>query len=149
MLVNVVVAIFTISFNLAIQMLFVAALLRWLSRMQQRDHLRMSLGGILSVLLPSTFLLFIGNVIQMVIWALLFVLVGEFGSFVPAFYHSMVNFSTLGYGDIVMSPDHRILGAFEATNGILMLGLTTSTLYAVLREIMSQTRERLERSLGK
>lgn len=143
MLVNILTAVGTIALNISIQTVFVAVLLRWLARLEQRRALEMKLRPILLVLVSATFLLFLGNLIQMVIWAALFMLVGEFVEFRIALYHSMVNFSTLGYGDIVMSTDRRILGAFEATNGILMLGLTTSTLYAILRGIMSQARKRM------
>src|SRR5688572_13189419 len=45
----------------------------------------------------------VGNCAQMVIWATLFMVLGEFGSYSMALYHSAVNFTTLGYGDIVMS----------------------------------------------
>ena len=50
---------------------------------------------------------------QVAIWAVSFIACGEFGDFNTAFYHSGVNFSTLGYGDIVMSPTWRFLGPLE------------------------------------
>lgn len=77
-----------------------------------------------------------GNLIQIAIWAALFAHLGEFEDFPEAFYHSAVNFSTLGYGDLVMSPEHRLLGPLEAVNGILMIGLSTSVLMAVLQKII-------------
>ena len=62
--------------------------------------------------------------------------VDEFQEFSIAFYHSVVNFSTLGYGDMVMSERYRLLGALEALNGVLMIGLSTGALFAVLSELM-------------
>ena len=50
----------------------------------------------------------------------------------------MVNFATLGYGDIVLSAKWRLLGALEAVNGVLMFGLTTGFLYTVLRALMQR-----------
>lgn len=75
-----------------------------------------------------------GNLGQIAVWGLLFVWVGEFQSFSEAFYHSAVNFATLGYGDIVMSPAHRLLGPLEAINGVLMFGVSTATLMAALQD---------------
>lgn len=46
---------------------------------------------------------------------------GEFESFATAFDHSVVNFATLGYGDLVVSEERRLLGALESINGVLML----------------------------
>ena len=63
---------------------------------------------------------------------------GEFKEFATAFYHSAVNFSTLGYGDIVMSEKRRLLGALEAANGVLMFALTTGFLYTILNEILER-----------
>jgi len=75
-----------------------------------------------------------GNLGQIAVWGLLFVWLGEFHSFSEAFYHSAVNFATLGYGDIVMSPAHRLLGPLEAINGVLMFGVSTATLMAALQD---------------
>jgi hypothetical protein len=56
----------------------------------------------------------VGNRLQMALWAGLFLVLGEFPTFETAFYHSVVNFTTLGYGDVVMSEEKRLLGALEA-----------------------------------
>ena len=86
-------------------------------------------------------LLLINSLIQVGIWATSFVMVGQFVTFRDAFYHSAVNFASLGYGDIVMDSPWRLLGALEAISGILMLGLATATLSNVFSRLM-----RLERS---
>jgi hypothetical protein len=63
------------------------------------------------------------------------VVCGEFADFEEAFYHSAVNFTTLGYGDIVMSRRWRLLGPLEAVNGSLMLGLSAAMLFTVLGRV--------------
>jgi hypothetical protein len=84
-------------------------------------------------------ILVIGNLLQVVIWAGLFLWLGEFQNFDEAVYHSAVNFATLGYGDIVMSSKHRLLGAIEAINGVLMVGLSTAALMSAFQDSMSKT----------
>ena len=79
-------------------------------------------------------ILLIGNLGQIAIWAVLFVLVDEFQLFANAFYHSAVNFGSLGYGDIVMSKEHRLLGALEAINGVLMIGVSTAALMTPFKD---------------
>ena len=86
-------------------------------------------------------LLVIGNLAQIAIWALLFLLVGEFQTFSEAFYHSAVNFATLGYGDIVMSPEHKVLGPLEAINGVLMIGVSTAALMAAFQDAIRKTKQ--------
>ena len=73
---------------------------------------------------------------QVAIWAVSLIACGEFGDFNTAFYHSAVNFSTLGYGDIVMSPTWRFLGPLEAINGILMCGMTASVLFTLVDRLI-------------
>lgn len=81
-------------------------------------------------------LLVLGNVAQLTLWAVLFYALGEFNHLHEAIYHSAVNFATLGYGDIVMSVEHRILGPLEAINGVLMIGVSTAALTAVFQDIV-------------
>ena len=84
-------------------------------------------------------LLVVGNLAQVAIWAILFHLLGEFDQFRDAIYHSAVNFATLGYGDIVMSADHRLLGPIQAINGVLMIGVSTATLMTAFQDALKKT----------
>ncbi len=59
--------------------------------------------------------------------------------FTTAFYHSMVNFSSLGYGDIVMSKRWQLLGALGACNGVLMLGLSTGKILAIMTQLFKRS----------
>jgi len=68
--------------------------------------------------------------------ASLFVLIGEFQAWGIAFYHSATNYTSLGYGDIVMSPSWRILGPVEATVGLLMFGVSTAVIFAVIQRLV-------------
>lgn len=85
--------------------------------------------------------LFAGNLLQVSIWACLFMMLGEFTQLGTAFYHSMVNFSSLGYGDIVMSEQWRLLGALEAGSGVTMFGMTTGAVMAALRAFLQRHAE--------
>jgi hypothetical protein len=90
--------------------------------------------GVMIVLNGVMFLLMFGNLAQVAIWALLFQSLGEFSNYRDAFYHSAVNFSTLGYGDIVMSEKRRLLGPIQAMNGVLMVGVSTAAFMTTLRD---------------
>src|SRR5262245_29686134 len=72
-----------------------------------------------------------GHLAQMAVWAIAFVAAGEFAQFSVAFYHSAVNDTTLGYGDIVMSLRWRLLGPLEAASGSLAFGWSTAVIVAI------------------
>lgn len=94
------------------------------------------------IIIGVMLILVIGNLLQVGIWAELFVMLGEFETFEQAFYHSAVNFATLGYGDIVMSQHYRLLGALEAINGVLMIGATTATLMTTIQVVSQKLRNK-------
>ncbi len=77
-------------------------------------------------------ILLTGHLAQMAVWALAFMAAGEFGTFAVAFYHSAVNYTTLGYGDIVMSPRWRLLGPQEAASGTLAFGWSTAAIVTLV-----------------
>ena len=77
-----------------------------------------------------------GNFLQMAIWGAIFLFLGEFDSVHAAFYHSAVNFTTLGYGDLVMSDERKLLGPLEAANGVLMFAITSAALMSVLQHMI-------------
>jgi Ion channel len=79
------------------------------------------------------------HMIEIAAWALAFELCGEFRNFAAAFYSSAENYTTLGYGDVVMSARWRLLGPLEAADGMLMFGVTTAMIFAVIQRLL-QTR---------
>ena len=100
-----------------------------------------SLWSGLAVLNGVMLLLVIGNLGQIAIWALLFLFLNEFQQFSAAFYHSAVNFGSLGYGDIVMSDKYKLLGALEAINGVLMIGVSTAALMTPFKDAIQKALE--------
>jgi hypothetical protein len=82
---------------------------------------------------------FVAHMVEVAIWAVLFMICGEFQDFGAAYYHSAVNYSTLGYGDLIMSPSWKLLGPLEAADGSLMFGVSTAMVFAVILRLI-QTR---------
>ena len=77
-----------------------------------------------------------GHLIQMALWAAAFLGCGEFPDFETAFYHSAVNDTSLGYGDVVMSERWRLLGPLEAMTGVLLFGISAATVFAVMSRLI-------------
>lgn len=73
-------------------------------------------------------------------WAALLLWLGAFGTLEEALYFATVTFTTLGYGDIVLGPDWRLLGAFAATNGTIIIGWTTAMVFLAVQEIYGRRR---------
>ena len=79
---------------------------------------------------------FVAHLLEIAVWAVLFLLCGEFPAFGLAYYHSAVNDTTLGYGDVLMTPSWRLLGPLEAAAGALMVGVSTAMIFAVIHRLI-------------
>ena len=69
------------------------------------------------------------------IWALWFLWSGALGDLETAVYFSLVSFTTLGFGDIVLTRPHRLLSGMLAANGLVLFGLTTAVLIDLIRSL--------------
>jgi len=76
------------------------------------------------------------HLVEIVLWAFLFMLCREFPDFASAFDHSAVNYTTLGYGDVIMTPSWKLLGPLEAADGMLMFGVSTAMIFAVIQRLI-------------
>lgn len=134
--------------NVIVQVLAVALIIRYLSSELARPHADLS--GLRQTITLSTIvvLMLAAHLVQIGIWAILFKTLGEFNTITAAFYHSTVNFSTLGYGDIVMTERWRFLGAFEAVNGVLMMGISAASFFAVMAKLLDQRVHEARKRLG-
>jgi hypothetical protein len=128
---------------LVLQGVVVAICLRRYARYRRRWEGREKMWMEITLLMAVMLLTLICNIAQIAIWAALFMMLGEFKTFMPALYHSSVNFATLGYGDIVMSERWRLLGPIEAANGILMFGMSTSLMTAAVLDVIKSNMARL------
>jgi len=123
------------ALTVVVQVIAVMALVTFLQRRDRLGRLDSSFWYGTGALSGAMLIMFAGHLFQVSLWAGLFKWIGEFEDYKTAFYHSAVNFSSLGYGDIVMSEKWRLLGALEAAGGILMFGLSTALGFAVITGI--------------
>jgi hypothetical protein len=79
----------------------------------------------------------VAHLTQIAIWASVLVLVGENSTFEEAFYSSAENYTALGYGDIVHAQRWRLLGPMEAINGLLLFGISTALMFAVMSRLIT------------
>lgn len=138
MITNVLIGCATMVVCIILQCLVVALMLVYLRNRDAAQRMRATFAEAARLLTVAMLILMLGHLVQIAVWAGLFQLLGEFSDFQTAYYHSSVNFATLGYGDIVMSERRRLLGGLEAANGVLMFGLTTSALYATIQALSHQ-----------
>jgi voltage-gated potassium channel Kch len=83
-----------------------------------------------------TLLTLAAHFVEIALWALSFVLCGEFSNFASALYYSGNTYTTLGDSTTVLSPRWRLLAPVEAANGMLMFGVTTAIIFSVVHRLV-------------
>ena len=78
---------------------------------------------------------FLTHVLEIWIWAVVFLWTGEMQNLESALYFSTVTFTTVGYGDVTLSEDWRLLGSVESANGMLLFGWSTAFIFEVMRYV--------------
>ncbi len=84
-----------------------------------------------AMLLRLAWYLILIHLIEIAVWALFYWWQGCLPDAESSFYFSGVTYTTVGYGDLVLPKEWRLLGPVEALTGILMCGLSTGIFFAV------------------
>jgi hypothetical protein len=114
----------------------VRASLQFIRRAKQTRRWATSFWTDVAVVTAVIFQALVAHLVAIGVWAVLFLACGEFRSFAAAFDHSAVNYTTLGYGDVTMTHAWRLFGPLEAANGVLMFGLSTALIFAVIQNML-------------
>ena len=124
LLVAVTVVIHAIGFSLVLR-----------SLMKSRAGLPTQTWSIARLLISVTWLLILVHAVEITVWALFYL----WGECLPdaesAFYFSAVTYTTIGYGDLVLPKQWRMLAPLEGLTGILMCGLSTGLFFALANRI--------------
>ena len=72
--------------------------------------------------------------IEVWVWALVLLLTGAVDALEPAVYFALVCFTTLGFGDITLPVEWRLLSALIGANGFLMFGWSTAFMVELIRK---------------
>ncbi len=80
-----------------------------------------------SVMLAALSLwLMAAHVIAMWMWAITFIQLGIYSNMEAALYFAAVSYTTLGFGDVLLPEEWRLLAGASAANGLLLFGLSAA-----------------------
>lgn len=123
-----------IAATVVVQAIFMSAGLGKLKSMENRQHPFLKRWPTLVVVLWVLFIT-IPVGIDAVLWATLFWFRGALPNFGDALYFSTVTFTTVGYGDIVLDQESRLLATCEAVNGWIIFGWATALMMVVIQRL--------------
>jgi hypothetical protein len=85
------------------------------------------------------------HMLETAIWAAFFWERSLFPNFETSLYFSLTSYTTIGFGDVTLPPAWRMLGGVEAITGVLLCGLSTAFVFAVVNGLFQM---RIQRGLG-
>lgn len=129
--VELLYGLFVSMLNIAIQALISVALIRYMRSLQQRSVKRHRVLALAGAMMATGAILTLCHMIQVWVWAAAYDVLGAVDR-ADAYYFAFVNFTTLGYGDIIARKPWRVIGPLTAANGMLMFGMSTALIFAVL-----------------
>jgi hypothetical protein len=75
------------------------------------------------------------HAIEAGIWAAAYLLLKALPDGYTAMLYSVSAITTYGHAQIFLSDDWRLLGALEALNGVILLGMTTALMYGLIQKV--------------
>jgi hypothetical protein len=90
-----------------------------------------------AVMIPTVSVLMVTHALEVIVWSLAYLIVGAAPADANLVYFAFVNYTTLGYGDVVPVERWRLLGPITAMNGVLLFGWSTAVIFEVLRKALT------------
>jgi len=121
--------------NIAVHAAIMTAVNRTVHRTSLATQAALAHFRLMLVMMATVSVLMLAHLIEIGIWGMLYSAIGVVPPQDDAYYFAFVNYTTLGYGDILPAPYWRLLGPMAAMNGVLLFGWSTAVIFDVLRTI--------------
>ena len=136
MLTEIAIAVAIVSVSLIIHIAGILLMLTWLLSWREeleRKTTRKHFALLISALFGGILML---HLIQTSLWAVFYYVQGLFGDFETSLYFSMTSFTTIGYGDVLLPRNWRLLGVIEGFSGLLLCGISTGFIFAIINAML-------------
>ena len=126
--------------NIAIHAAMMAAVVAVAQRVSSvterlHEHHRM-----MAIMVATVSVLLAAHTIEVVVWSLAYRLI-DLAPADQVFYFAFVNYTTLGYGDILPPAEWRLIAPITAMSGVLLFGWSTAVIFEVLRTCAGALRD--------
>ena len=132
---QVAVAAFLTLVTIAIHGACTAAILKSLSVLHIGHWVMRSQARMVAAIAMLVVVMLGASIVEASVWAVAYLLAGAIDSAETALYFSIVTFTTLGYGEIVLNEGWRVLASLQAATGIVVFGWTTALVIATVQRI--------------
>ena len=145
MLANLVLATVMVVFTVIVHFVGLMLLLRLLKHSGRKIRPHESVGGQIVLVIGVVVALFAIHAIEIWAYAFVYLAIGALSDFETALYYSTTSFTTVGFGDVVLPREWRLVGAIEAANGFILFGWSIAFLLGMSTKFNALEHDWLER----
>jgi hypothetical protein len=137
MLVQILVGASVGALNIIIHAMLTVSTIRAVRGVAARRTLH-PWGRLLGIMIAAVLVLMAAHMTEVFVWSAAYALTGAAPEGADLTYFAFVNYTTLGYGDIIPVSRWRLLGPMTAMNGVLLFGWSTAVIFEVLRRTIAE-----------
>jgi hypothetical protein len=134
MLVTFSLALGLIAATVATQAIFMSIGLQIFKWFEEHRPMAMARNPTIASVIWIVFLI-MPIVVDVALWAIFYYVQAALPSFEESLYFSIATFTTVGYGDVVLGREWRLLATFEAMNGWIIFGWATALIIAFIQRL--------------
>jgi hypothetical protein len=142
MLKELVVAFAIVAVCLMLHVFSIVLMAEWLVEHRAKRGRTLRTSGFVVLLTASFSVIIILHMVEIAIWAIFYFMRSLFADFETSLYFSTTSYTTIGYGDVVLPPAWRMLGGIEGVSGVLLCGLSTAFVFAIVNAMFQMRIQR-------
>ena len=134
---QILVAFILVSINVSIHATGMVELFNWLTRKQPKIEKKFGAVDNIFLFIKIFAIILSLHLAQICVWAGYYKMWDILADFETALYFSIVTYTTIGYGDVLLPVGWRLLGAIEGVTGVLTFGWSTGVIFAVASRLLA------------
>jgi len=142
MLKELLVAFAIVAVCLLLHVACIVSLADWMLDQREKSKEEMGTLGYMGLLIVAFSVIIILHMIEIGIWAAFYYVRSLFGDFETSLYFSITSYTTIGFGDVVLPRAWRLLGGIEGVTGVLLCGLSTAFVFAIINAMFQMRVQR-------
>jgi ion channel len=139
---ELLVAFSIVAVCLVLHVSSIVMLGEWLVDQRAKRHKTLQLTGYIVLLTTAFSAIILLHMVETGVWAILYYEHGLFPDFETSFYFSLTSYTTIGFGDVVLPRAWRLLGGIEGISGVLLCGLSTAFVFAIVNAMFQMRLQR-------
>ena len=136
MLKELLVAFGIVAVCLLLHVATIVLLADWMLDHHEKRREQMGMPGYAILLIFAFSVIIVLHMVEIGLWGVLYFARSLFPDLETSLYFSITSYTTIGFGDVLLPPAWRLLGGIEGVTGVLLCGLSTAFVFAIVNAMV-------------